>query len=546
MPPRPHLARIFPVSRQLMGTGPWRRALAACPPNAPPAEFPDLLARLADRGGLPPHIPDLARLEWTRRQVGAQEAPAALEAGPAILNPTLELVRCRWRHLPQLLASGSGGQEAVSAGEELVAVWQDPQGQTHLETATPGDLAALKVVVEGLAPEALAAESGNPAAAVLAALRQTARRGLILAPPSRLRRHPARLGPEPFRAAQSFSLQWHLTQVCDLHCRHCYDRTPRSTPSLAQGLEVLRQLQEFCRSRNVAGQVSFSGGNPFLHPHFFELYAAARDLGLGCAILGNPVSEDKLEQLMAIGAPLFYQVSLEGLQRHNDEIRGPGNFQRVLSFLGQLRRLEIPSVVMLTLTRTNLGQVLPLAESLRHLADSFTFNRLALFGEGARLELPVVGEYRGFLAAYLEAAGQNPIMRLKDSLFNILMEERGLEPFGGCTGFGCGAAFNFLTLLSDGEVHACRKFPSLIGNLKGSSLAELYDSETAAGFRRGSAACASCALHAVCGGCLAVTAGLGGDPFTSRDPFCFRAEGRIFHALGSGCFQPKEVRRHGT
>ncbi len=113
-------------------------------------------------------------------------------------------------------------------------------------------------------------------------------------------------------------------------------------------------------------------------------------------------------------------------------------------------------MVMLTLTSANLRQVLPLAEVLRPLADGLNFNRLALFGEGAQLTLPEVEDYRPFLAEYLEAATRNPVLSLKDNLLSILLEEEGLEPFGGCTGFGCGAAFNFLALLSDGEVHACR------------------------------------------------------------------------------------------
>ncbi len=73
------------------------------------------------------------------------------------------------------------------------------------------------------------------------------------------------------------------------------------------------------------------------------------------------MAEEKLEELTAIGKPLYYQVSLEGLEEHNDEIRGAGNFQRVLSFLKSLRRFDIPAMVMLTLTRANLRQVLPLA-----------------------------------------------------------------------------------------------------------------------------------------------------------------------------------------
>ena len=125
-------------------------------------------------------------------------------------------------------------------------------------------------------------------------------------------------------------------------------------------------------------------------------------------VLGNPVAEAKLEQLVAIGPPLYYQVSLEGLEEHNDEIRGPGNFRRVLSFLETLRQFQIPAMVMLTLTRANLRQVLPLAEVLRPLADGFNFNRLALFGEGAQLELPELEDYRAFLAEYVEAATHNP------------------------------------------------------------------------------------------------------------------------------------------
>ena len=41
-------------------------------------------------------------------------------------------------------------------------------------------------------------------------------------------------------------------------------------------------------------------------------------------------------------------------------------------------------------------------------------------------------------------------MGLKDNLFNLVLAEGGEAPFGGCTGNGCGAAFNFVTLLSDG------------------------------------------------------------------------------------------------
>jgi radical SAM protein with 4Fe4S-binding SPASM domain len=112
-------------------------------------------------------------------------------------------------------------------------------------------------------------------------------------------------------------------------------------------------------------------------------------------------------------------------------------------------------------------------------------------------------------------------MGIKDNLINIIRREQGVEPFGGCTGYGCGAAFNFVTLLADGEVHACRKFPSPIGNINQQSLAEIYDSGQATRYRSGTAACRSCAIRPVCGGCLASTHSHRLNIFEDKDPFCF-------------------------
>jgi len=178
-------------------------------------------------------------------------------------------------------------------------------------------------------------------------------------------------------------------------------------------------------------------------------------------------------------------------------------------------------MVMLTLTNDNINQVLPLAQLLRDRADVFHFNRLSLVGEGANLKLPDVRTYRTFLESYLDAARENPVMGIKDNLINIVRRGRGIDPFGGCTGYGCGAAFNFMTLLADGEVHACRKFPSLIGNIHRQCIAEIYDSEQALRYRSGSAGCRSCTIRPVCGGCLASAYSHGLDVFAIKDPFCF-------------------------
>jgi selenobiotic family peptide radical SAM maturase len=284
----------------------------------------------------------------------------------------------------------------------------------------------------------------------------------------------------------------------------------------------MQELRDFCWSRFVQPQISLSGGNPLLYPRFYELYQAAADHGLLTAILGNATNRENIERIMSIQRPAYYQVSLEGLEEHNDEMRGKGNFNRTIDFLKMLTAMGVPNMVMLTLTRNNLDQVIPLAEVLDGITGGLTFNRLALFGEGARLSLPTRDEYRLFLEQYVDALPTHPVLALKDNLLNTIFEDRGQELFGGCTGFGCGAAFNFVSVLSDGEVHACRKFPSPIGNVLTQNLEEVYSSDRATRYREGSTACNGCKLRPVCGGCLAVTASFGYDPLTTRDPYCFR------------------------
>ncbi|MBI2895078.1 MAG: selenobiotic family peptide radical SAM maturase [Deltaproteobacteria bacterium] len=323
------------------------------------------------------------------------------------------------------------------------------------------------------------------------------------------------------RSAARFNLQWHVTHACDLACKHCYDRTRLSATPLDQCLRTLDDLGSFSKERGVQASVTLTGGNPFLHPRFFDLCREVAASGFPLSILGNPVSRDEVRRLVAVARPTFFQVSLEGLCEHNDSIRGPGTFQSVLDFLPVLREEGISPIVMTTLTRDNLGQIVPLARLLGARTDRATFTRLARVGEGAALTLPTKDEYGEFAMNYLAARRELGTLGLKDNLLNIVLHALGQPLSGGCTGFGCGAAFNFVAVLPNAEVHACRKFPSRIGSLLESRLSDIWDSPAARRHRRGCAECDGCPIRKRCGGCLAVAHGEGLDPSKERDPHCF-------------------------
>lgn len=491
-----------------------------------PAGFPDALQQMGEPG-LPPFLTGLAQIELARYEVSVAALPVVSEVA-LILNPTLQIVPVSWKNLvPLLKGCKKRDQARVVPCDEVVMVWQlSGTGEVQAEAAESSDLLAIKLVVEGISSGEAAGEAGVSVGVIDAILRAATRKGILLSPHSTLRRKHANAGStveQCYAAAEVFTLQWHLTQECDLHCRHCYDRSSRNEFPFARSLSLLDELTDFCSSRFIRGQVTLTGGNPLLYPRFMELYRAAAERGLMIAILGNATDQTTIERIMAIDVPVYYQVSLEGLEAHNDEIRGAGNYRRTIDFLRMMNEIGAPTMVMLTLTRHNLEQVIPLAEQLEGITGGLAFNRLALFGEGASLELPTPAEYQVFLERYASALDDHPVLSLKDSLLNTVFERENSGLFGGCAGYGCGAAFNFVSVLSDGEVHACRKFPSLIGNILTDTLEGVYDSRAAHRYRSGSAACAGCSLHAVCRGCPAVTASLGLNPFIDKDPFCFKS-----------------------
>ncbi|HSW64447.1 MAG TPA: thio(seleno)oxazole modification radical SAM maturase SbtM [Dissulfurispiraceae bacterium] len=521
------LLQHFPATAALLGAEDRKRFCSLLPGTVDAEALSAIFSDFAHQNAIATYAFDLFSLELERALVEAsvERVPEVVDA--LAVNPTLRLLRVTFRGLADRLQIPSPPAVDPDPGEEYILLWRMPAcGEIHVAAASREDLLALKIVAEDLDIRDLARQGDMTIGALDDLLFRAGNRGILMRPKSKIERTPEifRYGAvqdEVYFLARGFTIQWHITQACDLHCKHCYDRSDRAPMPYDKALRILDDLHVFCEDRHVYGNVTFTGGNPFLYPHFFDLYKAAADFGFGLAILGNPAQRDTMERMLAIQKPSHIQISLEGLRERNDAVRGKGHFDRSLAFLRLLQELEIPSMVMLTLTRDNIDDVIPLANLLRNYTETFHFNRLAMVGEGAKLKLPERSALKAFMHEYLRAAEENPIMGLKDNFLNIALHEQGKPLFGGCAGFGCAAAFNFVAILPDGEVHACRKFPSPIGNIYKQPLAQIYDSAEAARYRSGCSACAPCPIRAVCGGCLAVAYGCGLDVSSEKDPLCF-------------------------
>jgi radical SAM protein with 4Fe4S-binding SPASM domain len=122
----------------------------------------------------------------------------------------------------------------------------------------------------------------------------------------------------------------HVTDRCNLACRHCFVGAPRGR-ELPLG-DVLRLAEEFEALQGLRFIVS--GGEPLRHRAFWELNERLPAFRFRSILLSNGTLVDP----PTARALRFHevQVSLDGLEESHDRLRGPGSFARAFRGLANL------------------------------------------------------------------------------------------------------------------------------------------------------------------------------------------------------------------
>lgn len=343
---------------------------------------------------------------------------------------------------------------------------------------------------------------------------------------------------------------WNITRRCNLRCEHCYaDAAAKHYPgelTLQQLIDVVDDLVDY-----RVPAILLSGGEPTLHPHFYDLagYAVARGLRVTVSTNGTRIDSHAAERLKDLGVS-YVEISLDGIGEVHDHFRGkPGTFQKALDAFRHCRGAGQKSGLRVALARQTISQ---LPEILRFIEEEdvprVCFYHLAPGGRGADLDLLPAAETRNALRMITDAVlrwnrqGNAREIFTSDqpvdgAFFWLTMRRRDPERAGKIwelltsgEGRRSTAGFGISNIDSQGNVHPDEFWQhQALGNVKDRPFSEICETGLRDDFLMNlrdrtpllQGRCSECRFKELCGGGFRARAFLKcSDPW-AEDPGCY-------------------------
>jgi AdoMet-dependent heme synthase len=328
---------------------------------------------------------------------------------------------------------------------------------------------------------------------------------------------------------EEFYFQWHITNECNLRCKHCYHESYiREDIDINQLLKIGDQLCNALEKWKKKGSFSITGGEPLMNPDLlFQLldYLETRNTyRIDLLTNGTLLTDSVIYKLKGYKKLRRLQLSLEGLQETNDRIRGFNSYNKTLQAIDKLKKYGLVVSIMMTVGRHNKDEVIPLAKELaEHKVDVFIIDRFIPEGQSSELVSWILSadEIKEVYAGAYEYFKKTlkPRFLLYRTLFCLL------NPEDSHIGAICSVGNNALTIMPNGDVLPCRRLPIKLGNLFETTLYDIWYTSPLLweirnpGNLKGK--CNNCEYIPICRGCRAVAYALKGD-YLAEDPQCWK------------------------
>lgn len=340
--------------------------------------------------------------------------------------------------------------------------------------------------------------------------------------------------------AHDFFIQWHLTEKCNLRCKHCYQEgRTMGEMSLADVKSIVGEVSHMISSWEETYSIKFSrsfnvtGGEPFLRRDIFDILEEMGNYGFDLYLLSNGtlITKEISRALAALGVK-GVQVSIEGPESVHDEIRGRGSFSSSLKGITSLLGAGVQVSLNITLSKINARyfmQMVDLAASLG--VHKLGFARLVPSGRGSGMldKMLTSVEIKELYERVNSLKTPSIDIVTGDPIASQLSPLNRDDDAGSVALSGCAAGVSGLTILPDGTITPCRRLNIPLGNARKDAIREIWATspvlEAIRDRSKYGGRCGTCRKWALCRGCRAIafaySKSTGDNTFLSEDPQCF-------------------------
>lgn len=233
-----------------------------------------------------------------------------------------------------------------------------------------------------------------------------------------------------------------VTRRCNLSCGYCneYDNfsPPVPLPTLLARIDHLAGL-------NTA-TITFTGGEPLLHPHLTEVIRAARRRRMIVTIITNGfrLSRERIEALNSAGL-MGMQISIDNIEPDEVSMKSLVSVERKLALLAKHARFKVNVNSVLGISDEHTADVIKVAETAAHY--------------GFQHSVGVLHDDTGMLKPLsdLQMQAYWKVNKITPSLvhgLNYRLFQKNLM-HGRANDWKCRAGARYLYICEDGKVHWC-------------------------------------------------------------------------------------------
>lgn len=278
------------------------------------------------------------------------------------------------------------------------------------------------------------------------------------------------------------TIQWHITEQCNWRCTHCYhDDYLDAWPSLEKLKSIFDEIVSLNKSFNwdiKRKSINLAWWEPFIRKDFLDLlkYINSKVKYMRIWILtnGSLITKEILEEIKKLNKlDISFQISIEGTQKVNDEIRWKWTFNKINKVIQLIKRHGLKVRLSFTLTNKNKNEVVKLIPFLnKHEITLYTRRFVPMWQSKQEYDLLLSSEDWYKLSVKIFKLN-NTIF--KDKKYNIALTWCSETTSYKYSWQACAVNYHrILLIMHNLDVYSCRRLPITIWNLEKENLGDVY------------------------------------------------------------------------